>query len=102
MFDKSRRIRRVTLDHPLHAVAGGEPAYVVDASVSGVRLSHSTLFSHGVKCDVAFEWNGQPIEFVGQLRWTKAHRGRTAAVARNTYLSGFEISSIKNSSASAL
>lgn len=102
MFDKSRRIQRVTLQHPLRAVAGGERAYVVDASVRGVRLTHSGLFSQGIKCNVTFEWNGQPIEFVGRIRWTKAQRGGTAPVARNTYQSGFEIDFIKSTSASAL
>jgi hypothetical protein len=87
----------VTLLQPVPAVAGGEQACVVDASIRGVRLSHSTLFAQGARCDVAFEWDGQPIEFVGQIRWTKA-----SPRSAYTYQSGFEISAIKTDSAIAL
>jgi hypothetical protein len=98
VFEQARRIQRVTLPHPLQALACGETAYVVDASTRGVRLSHADLLPPGSDCKVAFEWEGRPVQFVAHLRWTKAQRGN----ARGTYQSGFEIASIPFDSASAL
>jgi PilZ domain-containing protein len=91
-----RRMERVTLLQPVAAQACGERAFVVDASVSGVRLSHSTLFSERKPCPVSFEWQGIPIEFTAQLRWTKLQRGKSV------YQSGFEIQRIDAGSNAAL
>ncbi len=89
-FDRPRRIQRVTLLQPVPGTAGGERVQVVDASTRGVRLTHRSLFPQGVKCDVAFQWDGAPIEFVGQVRWTKLQRSAGTPV----YQSGFEIAAI--------
>lgn len=97
-MDKQRRIERVTLLQPVPAVVNGEHVYVTDASTAGVRLSHSSLFPQGTKCDVAFEWDGKPIEFVAQQRWTKLQRGSS----KSGYQSGFEIASIDEGSNVAL
>ncbi len=98
-FDRDRRVGRVRLLQPVPAVADGERAYIVDASLRGVRLSHTNLFSQETQCGVTFEWNGNPIEFVGKIRWTKAQR---IPSNRNIYYSGFEIEAIRHESASAL
>jgi hypothetical protein len=97
-YERERRIQRVTLRQPVPAVASGERAYVVDASMRGVRLSHAALIPQGTKCDVAFEWDGQSIEFEGEVRWTKAERGN----APSMYQSGFQISNIKTDAARVL
>ena len=81
-------MERVTLLQPVAARVCGESGYVVDASVHGIRLSHSTLFTERTPCPVEFDWQGMAIEFVAQLRWTKLQRGR------NLYQSGFEIQRI--------
>jgi len=80
------------------AVVDGEHVFVVDASTRGVRLMHSSLFPRGAQCDVAFQWNGKPIEFTAQQRWTKLQRSSSSS----GYQSGFEIASIDNSSNAAL
>ncbi len=97
-MERHRRIERVTLLQPVPAVVNGEHVYVVDASTGGVRLSHSSLFPQGAKCEVAFAWEGKPIEFVAQQRWTKLQRGSL----KSRYHSGFEIASIDNTSNVAL
>jgi len=85
---EERRIARVSLAKPIEAMACGKSVHIVDASVRGVRLWHSTLFSEQKECPVAFDWEGKQIEFVAQLRWTKLQRGK------NLYQSGFEIEEI--------
>jgi hypothetical protein len=97
-MDSQRRIERVTLHQPVPAVVDGEHVYVVDASTRGIRLSHSSLFPQGAKCEVAFEWDGKPIEFVARQRWTKLQRNSS----RSGYQSGFEIASIDDGSNVAL
>ena len=89
---RQRSISRVTLDQPIAAVVCGERAQIIDASVSGVRLTHSTLFSERKGCPVAFTWEGKQIEFLGRLRWTKLQRGK------NIYQSGLQIERIDQSS----
>ncbi|MDQ6801293.1 MAG: PilZ domain-containing protein [Acidobacteriota bacterium] len=97
-YTRQRKIQRVTLKQPVPAVTHGERAYVVDASVHGVRLSHQGLFSQGTKHDVEFEWDGKPIRFVGAVRWTRAER----EASRSVYQSGIEIADIRTDSESAL
>ena len=94
---EQRRTERVTLQQPVAAVVNGEHVYVMDASTRGVRLSHPNLIPQGAKCEVAFEWDGKPIHFVGQQRWTKPQAGSASG-----YQSGFEIASIDSGSNSAL
>lgn len=89
-------MERVTLLQPVAARVCGERGYVVDASVSGIRLSHSTLFSERKPCPVVFDWQGMPIEFIAQLKWTKLQR------EKNLYQSGFEIQRIDDGSNAAL
>jgi hypothetical protein len=98
-YGRQRKIERVRLQQPMPAVADGERAYVVDASVHGVRLSHTGLFPQGTKHDVQFEWDGKPIRFVGQIRWTRPDRDASRSGA---YQSGFEIADIKTDSERAL
>ena len=98
-FDRERRVGRVRLLQPVPAVADGERAYVVDASLRGVRLSHTNLFLQETQCGVTFEWNGKPIELVGKIRWTKAQR---IPSNKNIYYSGFEIEAVRTDAASAL
>jgi hypothetical protein len=86
----------VTLEQPIAAVACGERVQIVDASLRGVRLAHSTLLSERRSCPVAFTWEGKEIEFVGQLKWTKLQRGK------NMYLSGVQIERIDPFSTTAL
>lgn len=85
---QERRIARVSLPKPIAATACGKSVQIVDASVRGVRLWHSTLFSEEKGCPVAFDWEGRQIEFTALLRWTKLQRGK------NLYQSGFEIEQI--------
>jgi hypothetical protein len=97
-YTRQRKIERVRLQRPVPAVADGETAYVVDASVNGVRLSHKGFFSQGTKHDVEFEWDGQPIRFVGEIRWTRAER----VSSRGVYQSGIKIANIRTDSEKAL
>jgi len=89
-----RRSQRVTLLQPIAARAAGERAYVVDASVNGVRLSHSTPFPERKPCAISLEWHGAKIEFIAELRWTNPKEGQ--------FQSGFEIQSIDAASSIAL
>ena len=97
-YTQQRKAGRVRLQQPVPAAADGERAYVVDVSVSGVRLSHKGFFSHGTKHDVEFEWDGKPIRFVGEIRWTRADRESS----RGVYQSGIAIANIRTDYEKAL
>lgn len=95
-METRRRTQRVALPEPIAARAGGGRAYVVDASVRGVRLWHSAELPEGKPCAVSFDWQGKQIEFIAELRWTKAQPGEIV------YQSGFEIQKIDPGSNAAL
>ncbi len=67
---------------------------MVDASLNGIRLSHSTLLGEGPPYAISLVWNGTPIEFVAEHRWTH--------VQGDQYQSGFEIRTIDPASNVAL
>ena len=79
---------------PIAANAAGERAQIVDASVTGVRLTHSAALAQYKQCAITLEWHGRPIEFVATMRWTHEQRGE--------YQSGFEIQAINPDSVEAL
>jgi PilZ domain len=89
-----RRAQRVTLLQPIAARAGNERAFVVDASINGVRLSHATPLPERKPFAISLDWHGTHIEFIAELRWTNPKAGE--------YQSGFEIQSIDASSNIAL
>jgi hypothetical protein len=79
---------------PIVAHAAGERAQVMDASLTGVRLSHSSTLPQQKRWTISLEWHGTPIEFVADLRWTSEQRGG--------YQSGFEIQTIDPAATAAL
>jgi hypothetical protein len=89
-----RRSQRVTVQPPIPAQAAGESAQVVDASLRGVRLSHSGRLAQQKHWTISLDWGGRPIEFVAELRWTHEERGE--------YQSGFEIQTIDPAAGDAL
>jgi PilZ domain-containing protein len=89
-----RRALRVTIKPPIAAQAAGESAYVVDASLNGIRLSHSAVLGEGPPCAISLAWHGTQIEFVAEHRWTHVHGDQ--------YQSGFEIRTIDPTSNAAL
>ncbi|HYS54448.1 MAG TPA: PilZ domain-containing protein [Thermoanaerobaculia bacterium] len=93
-METRRRTQRVTVKPPIAARAAGAPVYVVDASVSGVRLSHSTLLAEPAPCAISLDFHGTSIEFTADLRWTHPEGDR--------YQSGFEIQTIDSASNVAL
>ena len=101
-MDEHRRVMRVSLPEPLAGFADDEPVYVVDASMSGVRLSHRTLFSPRTDLHISFDFDGREVGVVGSVRWTRLQRPGSAASARSVYQSGVEIVSIRQDSESVL
>ena len=89
-----RRTQRVTVQPPIPANAAGGRAEIVDASLSGVRLSHAGSLGERKRCDISLDWRGKPIQFVAEVRWTKEQQGQ--------FESGLEIQKIEPSAISAL
>jgi hypothetical protein len=82
-----RRTQRVTVQPPIAANAAGERAHVLDASLSGIRLSHSAHLAERQRCSISLDWRGRAIDFVAEMRWTKPQQ--------DAYESGFEIQQIE-------
>lgn len=67
---------------------------MLDASLSGIRLSHAARLAERNPCTISLDWHGTPIEFVAEVRWTRQQK--------DEFESGFEIQRIEPESASAL
>ena len=76
------------------ANAAGERARVLDASLSGIRLSHTAHLAERRRCAIVLDWRGTLIPFIAEVRWTKQNEG--------DYESGFEIQKIEPEAVSAL
>ena len=67
---------------------------MLDASLTGIRLSHTGQLTQQKRCAISLDWHGTPIEFIAEVRWTKQQKGE--------YESGFEIQTIEPGAVSAL
>lgn len=73
-FVERRKIERVRLVKTLRATVNGARGYVVEASVQGFLVAHQAAVpSPGNTCEIAAEWDGQPMNFTCEVEWTEQH-----------------------------
>jgi hypothetical protein len=67
-----RKVERVRLGKALPAKVNGARGYVIEASIEGLLVAHqSALLSPGNTCEIAAEWDGQPMNFTCEVEWTE-------------------------------
>ena len=82
-MDRHRRTQRANLLPGLPARANGMQSNLVNASIAGVRLAHSTPLLNRRPCAITFQWRDRTIRFLAEPRWTNP--------AGDRYETGFEI-----------
>jgi hypothetical protein len=91
--DDKRQLHRVTLARPCEAQVDGKRAFIVGVSLDGLRVAQQ---SHpgaiGETRTVAFEWEGQKVSALCELRWLQIQQnmGR-ASYAKSLYHVGYYI-----------
>jgi hypothetical protein len=93
-METRRKNERAVLSPAVPARANGIAASLINASMSGIRLAHSTPLMNRRPCAITFEWKGRTIRFLADPRWSNA--------TGDGYESGFEITRIDTQSKDSL
>ena len=91
LHSERRRVQRVRLIQPMRASVDATRAFIVDLSITGVRVMHQDdLGGVSRPCVVRSEWDGQRLELRCRIVRTTIHQGGNAN-ARTLYHSGLSI-----------
>src|ERR1700747_3301916 len=90
-MDERRRVLRVTPLQPLSARLNDEPAYALDLSLNGFRLTHQRIIRSEGDCDVRLDWDGSTIDATTAVKWSRVRRTTGGAQEKSVYESGVEI-----------
>ena len=97
-----RRVQRVRLLQPLRASVDGIKAFIVDISLSGVRVMHQDDLGVGShECTLRTEWDAFPLVMRCNIVRTTLHQAANAT-GRALYHSGMTIVSLSDASAITL
>ena len=93
MYERERRLPRVTLPEPQEGFVGRKRAFVIDVSPGGFRVAqHEKPAVTDAPRKITFEWNGRQAAFVCELRWQHvAQNLGSAAFAQNVYHAGYRV-----------
>lgn len=103
-FDRSdrRRVQRVRILPPLRGTVGEHRMFVLDVSVTGLRIAHQEpVGAAGHPYRVSFEWDGQMIDLFCDLQWTAVQKNGSSS-AKSVYHSGLSVRDVKTNSALVL
>lgn len=97
-----RRVQRISLAQPLRAMVDATKAFIVDLSLSGVRVLHQDdLGPVSRACMLRTQWEGMPFELHCSIVRTTLHRAADAS-GRALYHSGLTIDDAPSVSAIGL
>lgn len=87
-----REFARVKLIQPLRGRVGTTVVYIVDVSLSGIRVAHQEQIpTVNSPCTITFEWDGQPVKLNCTVKRTRVERLARKALEKTLYHSGLEI-----------
>ena len=97
-----RRVQRVRLMQPLRASVDGTKAFIVDLSLSGLRVLHQDDLGEVARaCVVRTEWDGYRLDLRCRIVRTMLHQAGNAS-GRTLYHSGLSITEAEGVSSIAL
>src|SRR5438132_11274033 len=92
LASERRQFQRVTLPQPIRAFVGPVPVYVVDASISGLRVLHQSALSNvGTLCRLMFHWDIGPISADCEVVHTMVQPRPATAGGKNTVTTGVRV-----------
>ena len=92
LASERRQFQRVTLPQPIRAFVGPVPVYVVDASISGLRVLHQAALPNvGTLCRLMFHWDIGPITVDCEVVHTMVQRRASVAGEKNTLTTGLRV-----------
>jgi hypothetical protein len=101
--EERRRYQRVTLPSPLRGSVNAAKVYVLDVSVTGVRVAHQdALPARDQGCVLTFDGRSGPVILDCKVEWTTTHRRAAHANDRSVFHSGLRIAAARARSDDAL
>ena len=97
-----RRVQRVRMLPPLRGSIGEHRMFVLDVSVTGIRIAHQeSVGAAGHPYRVSFDWDGQQIDVFCDLQWTSIQRSQSTR-SKTVYHSGLSLRDVSTRSARVL
>ncbi len=90
--EERRKYQRVTLVRPLVARIGSARAFLIDASLSGIRIAHQgNIPAEGSMCGIVFEWEAIPVALECRITRNTLQKLARSAREKSVYHAGMEI-----------
>lgn len=90
--EERRKYQRVTLVRPLVARIGAARVFLLEASLSGIRIAHQgNIPSEGSICTILFEWESIPVALECRITRNTLQRLARNANEKSVYHVGMEI-----------
>jgi hypothetical protein len=87
-----RQYQRATLIRPLAGRIGTSRVFIVDISLSGVRIAHQgTIPSEGSTCKVSFEWESMPVTLECRVTRSTLYKLAKTSAEKSVYHAGLQI-----------
>lgn len=91
-IDDRRKYQRVTLVRPLAARIGAARVFLLEASLSGLRIAHQgNIPAEGSTCTVVFEWDAMPVVLECRITRNTLQKMARNASEKSVYHVGMEI-----------
>src|SRR5688572_239250 len=89
-FARNRRVQRIHLAQPVVAKLGSTPVVLVDVSILGARVEHSTPLQAGGRARLSFRWDDEDISAECRIVRSRLERFSVGADGLTVYHSGLE------------
>src|SRR5436309_6617604 len=87
---RSRRVQRIHLARPLIARLGAAQVVLVDVSMLGARIEHSSPLATGQQARLGFQWDEESIAVECRIVRSRLERFSVGADGLTVYHSGLE------------
>ncbi len=101
-YPRTRRVQRIHLPQPLLARLGAAQVVIVDISVLGARIEHTTPLAAGTAGKLSFRWEELEILVDCRIVRSRLERFSVGADGLTVYHSGLEFTSVAGASKAAL
>lgn len=83
-----RQYQRINLTQPMGCMVGDVKAYILDVSVTGVRVVHQNPLAAGSDLRLEFQWQGRPLKFICEIIGTEQSERQTRYGKQTLYHTG--------------
>ncbi len=102
-IDERRKYQRVTLVRPLAGRIGTARVFILDASLSGLRVAHQgNIPGVGENCSIAFEWEQHRVSAQCRITRNTLEKAAKTPDQKNVYHAGMEIAQASDESMKSL